>query len=124
MREPSTILVKTDARVLQLVRALASMIVLLLSTAAWTWAQEFPAATSTASADETFSVFHQALSATASDLVASAQRPLGVERRSSISIRTSAGLGLDELQEDGQAAPRIRLQEALERERALRPVLE
>jgi soluble lytic murein transglycosylase-like protein len=125
MRKPSTILGNSDTRVLKVLRVLASTTVLLLSTSVWTWAQNADSGTSTASVDETFSVVYQALSATANDLLASAQRPLGVERPSSISIRTSAaGFSLNELQEDGQAAPRIRLQEAVERVRALRPVFE
>jgi soluble lytic murein transglycosylase-like protein len=124
MRKLSTIFGNSDTRVLNVLRVLAITTVLLLSTSVWTWAQNADSGTST-SVDETFSVFHQALSATANDLLASAQRPLGVDRLSSISIRTSAaGFSLNELQEDGQSAPRIRLQEAVERVRALRPVFE
>ena len=96
----------------------------LLLISPWGWAQESVSRASGASVDETFSAFHQALSATASDLLASAPRPLGQTSsklvplsKESLTLATSVGV----FEKDEQGNQR---NQALMRLRVLRPILE
>lgn len=110
-------------RVLGLSPRLVSFAVLLAST--WTWAQDSGPGTSTVKVDAAFSSLHQALSATANDLLASAQRPLHAEHTSSNSnLGSEATFGLDVLQGDARTARSLRLEQAVERVQALRPAFE
>lgn len=98
--------------------------VLLLPVSSPAWAQELSLGSTVASVDETFSAFHQTLSATATDLLAIAQRPLllpashpemssgpGLELKPALSVAT-------------RSAPSTQLQKGLDRVQALRPTLE
>ena len=106
-------------------KVLVSTTVLLLSMSAGAWGQELGSGTSVVSVDEAFSALHQALSATANDLLASGQRPLGIERPSPNSTLASASaFNMDEPREAGQTVRSVRLQQAVARVQALRPVLE
>lgn len=119
MRKQSTTLAKSATRAI--FKVLASTTVLLLSMSAGAWGQESGFQGSAASVDEAFSTFHQALSATANDLLASAQRPLGVERPQ---LNVSSGSDpwfFSAPRAEGKTGQNIQLQKAVER---LRPVLE
>jgi soluble lytic murein transglycosylase-like protein len=106
-------------------KALASIMVLLLSMSTGAWAQQSGFRVSAASVDEAFSALHQALSATANDLLAGGQRPLAVERPlSNPTVSSDSEFGLDELRDDGKAARNVRLQQAVARVQALRLVFE
>jgi soluble lytic murein transglycosylase-like protein len=107
-----------------LFKVLKSATVLLLLTSPLGWAQESASRASAASADETFSAFYQAVSATASDLLASAQHPLGQTpsklvplSKESVSLTTSAGV----LENQGLGNQE---NQALTRLKVLRPILE
>lgn len=108
-----------------LFNALVSTALLFLSMSAGAWGQESGFRASAASVDETFSALHEALSATANDLLADGQRPLTVERPSSHSTGNSTSeFGLDVLRDDEKATRNVRLQQAVARVQSLRPVLE
>ena len=124
MRKQATIFDKSGTRVLGILKVLASTTVLLLSMAAGAWGQESGFHGSAASVDETFSTFHQALSATANDLLAGAQPPIDMVRP-----QLDASLGSDPgfvsaLRTEGKTGKNIQLQKAVERVQRLRPVLE
>jgi len=96
----------------------------LLLISPWGWAQESASRASAASVNETFSAFHQALCATASDLLASAPRRLGQTpsklvplSKESLTLATSAGVF--EKEEQGNQR-----NQALTRLEVLRPILE
>jgi membrane-bound lytic murein transglycosylase D len=98
--------------------------ILLLLTSPLGWAQESASWASAASVDETFSAFHQALSSTASDLLASAQRPLGqtpskLVPLSEESLSLAALAGVFEKEVLGNQK-----NQALTRLKVLRPILE
>ncbi|HZP63384.1 MAG TPA: lytic transglycosylase domain-containing protein [Terriglobales bacterium] len=106
-----------------LFKVLTSATVLLL-TSPWAWTQESVSRTSVGSVDEAFVTFHEALSATANDLLASAQRPTEMVRP-----QLDAPLGSDpgfvsDLRTEAKTRQNIQLQKAVERVRGLRPVLE
>lgn len=107
-----------------LFKTLASTMVLSLSLSAGAWGQESGFHASAASVDEAFSTFHQALSATANDLLASAQRPIEM-----VHPRVDASPGSDlgfvsGLRTEGKTGRNTQLQKAVERVQGLRPVLE
>jgi len=123
LRQPS-IFGRPSTRTLDWFKALTSAIVLLLSITVSTWAQNNGSGASTASVDQAFSTFHQALSATANDLLASAQRPIEM-----VHPQLDASLGSDlgfvsGLRTDGKTGRNTQLQKAVERVQGLRPVLE
>lgn len=106
-----------------LFKVLTNAAVLLLASP-WGWAQESASRASAASVDETFSAFHQALSATASDLLASAQPSFGQTSskpapisKETLPLATSAGV----FEKEDQGNQRNR---ALMRLRILRPILQ
>jgi hypothetical protein len=120
MLKQSTTLVRPATPVL--FKALASTTVLLLSMSAR--AQEPRLETSTAAVDNAFSAFHQALSATANDLLASAQRPPEIVRpQFDVSPGSVPGF-VSTLRVEGGTGPTIQLQKAIGRVQGLRPVLE
>jgi soluble lytic murein transglycosylase-like protein len=103
---------------------LTSATIFLLLTSPWGWAQESVSRTSVGSVDEAFVTFHEALSATANDLLASAQRPTEMVRP-----QLDASLGSDpgfvsDLRTEAKTRQNIQLQKAVERVRGLRLVLE
>jgi soluble lytic murein transglycosylase-like protein len=107
-----------------LLRVLASIVVLLLSLPAAAWAQDPGLGSPTTSADEAFSPFHQALSAAANGLLASAQSPTEMVRP-----QLDASLGSDPgfvsgPRAAGKTRQDIPSQKAVERVKALRPVFE
>ncbi len=125
MPKPRTIFRKPRTHTLVRLSVLVGTAVLLLPVSVRVWAQELSSGTSVALVDEAFSAFHQALSATANDLLASAQRPPRAERPSSNStLGSESGFVLDELPMDGQAARSVRPRQAVARVQALRPVFE
>jgi soluble lytic murein transglycosylase-like protein len=99
-------------------------ITVLLLTSPWGWAQGSASQTSAASVDEAFSSFHQALCATANDLLASAQRPT-----EAVHPRLDASPGSDlsfvsTLRVEEKTRQNVKLQQAVERVQGLRSVLE
>jgi soluble lytic murein transglycosylase-like protein len=122
MRKQDTILGKPATPAI--FKALVSTMLLLLSMSAGAWAQGSASRAPAASVDEAFSTFHQALSATANDLLARAQRPIELTRP-----RMDASLGSDTrfvsaLRTEGKTGRKIQLQKAVERVQGLQPVLE
>ena len=123
LRQPS-IFGRPSTRTLDWFKALTSAIVLLLSITVSTWAQNNGSGASAASVDQAFSTFHQALSATANDLLASAQRPIEM-----VHPQLDPSLGSDpEIvsapRAEGKTGQNLQLQKAVERVQGLRPVLE
>ena len=107
-----------------LFKALAGTMVLSLSMSAGAWAQDSGSRASAALVDETFSAFHQALSATANDLLASAQR-----QTETVRPQLDASLGSDAsfdsvLATEGKTGQNIQFEKAVERVQGLRPILE
>ncbi|MGB9072223.1 MAG: lytic transglycosylase domain-containing protein [Terriglobales bacterium] len=107
-----------------LLKVLASMTVLLLSMSAGAWAQGSGYRESAASVDEAFSAFHQVLSGTANDLLASAQRPTEMMRPQLDASPSSDPGFVSDLRAERETGPNIPLQKAVERVQGLRPVLE
>ena len=99
-------------------------VVLLLSMSARAWAQESGSRVSAVLVDETFSAFHQALSATANDLLASAQRPTEVVRPQLDASQGSDPGFASALRTAGKTGRNFQLQKAVERVQGLRPILE
>lgn len=123
LRQPS-IFGRPSTRTLDWFKALTSAIVLLLSITVSTWAQNNGSGASAASVDQAFSTFHQALSATANDLLASAQRPIEM-----VHPQLDPSLGSDPRfvsapRAEGKRGPTIQFEKAVERVQGLRPVLE
>ena len=105
-------------------KKLASAGIFLLLTSSWGWGQESAARASVGSVDETFSAFHQALSATAKDLLASAQPPLGrtpstLIPPTTVSLPLATSAGVFEKEKRGNQS-----NQALTRLKVLRPILE
>jgi hypothetical protein len=122
MPKQSAILVRPVK--LALLKALASATVFLLSMSAGTWAQQSDFRASAASVDETFSALQQALSATANDLLAKAQRPPEMVRpQFDTSLGSDPGF-VSALRTEGKTGQNISLQKAVERVQGLRPVWE
>jgi soluble lytic murein transglycosylase-like protein len=88
------------------------------------WAQETYPGWSAASVGESFSAFQQALSSTANDLLARAQRPSPMPRSErslpAAPLLQSGAASLTASQEEGS----IHIRQALQRVQALRPMLE
>jgi soluble lytic murein transglycosylase-like protein len=103
---------------------LAGAAIFLLLTSAWGWAQESVSGTSAASVDEAFLTFHQALSATANDLLANAQRPTGMVRAQLDASLGSEPWFVSTLRTEGKTRQNLQLQKAVERVQGLRPMLE
>lgn len=101
-------------------KALASALILGLSMTATVHAQELGSA---ASVDQSFSAFHETLSATANDLLASAQRPPARRSDSDVSGASDLPAGLGP-QAEQRTVGSIRLQQVLQRVKSLRPALE
>lgn len=101
---------------------LASALGLIMTVTAW--AQETRPSGSSVSVDESFAAFHQALSATANDLLASAQRP-GLAPPSDRSLQTVSGrpFNLDS-PVSSQPEANVHLRQAIERVQALQPAIE
>ena len=98
---------------------------LLGSITASVWAQAPGSVPTQSSVPEAFYALDQALSATATDLLASAQRPLGPENTSlNSTLNFDATFGLVVLQEHTRTARSPRLRQAVERVQALQPALE
>ena len=109
-----------SGQVLAAAKVVTSALVLTLSIAASARAQEVAAA----SVDDSFSAFHQALSARANDLLARAQRPVGPLRQDS-DMPSASELTSNSFRESGiQTGRSLRLQQTLERVQQLRPLLE
>ncbi len=107
-----------------LFNVLASTMLLLVSMSAGVRAQVTNSRVSAGSVDEAFSTFHQALSATANDLLASAQRPTEVVSRQ-LDASPGSGPGFVSAQRSGRkASPTIQFERAVERVQELQPVLE
>ena len=124
MRKPLTILGRVARATSAVIKALACALVLGSLTTS-VWAETPGSGPTTSSADKTFSALHQALSATATDLLAGAQRPLGPQRVSPGSTLSSdATFGLDVLQEQARSVRGLRLQQAVDRVQALQPAFE
>jgi soluble lytic murein transglycosylase-like protein len=122
MPKQSTTLVRPAT--LTIFKVLASTTVLLLSLSAGARGQQSGSQESAASVDEAFSTFHQALSATANGLLASAQRPTEMVRP-----QFDASLGSDPrfvsvLSVERKAGPNAQFEKAVERVQGLRPILE
>ena len=100
----------------------ASVIGLLL--VATSWSQETGSTGSVASVDQSFTALNQALSATANDLLASAQRP-GLPPPSDRSLQ-SVSRRLFDLDSSVASEPagNVHLRQAIERVQALRPAIE
>jgi soluble lytic murein transglycosylase-like protein len=122
MPNQSTALVRPASAAL--FKMLASIMVLLLSTSTGAWGQESGFQASTASADETFSALHQALRATANNLLANAQRPPETVRPQMDASPSSDPRFVSALRAEGKTGQNIQLQKAVERVLGLRPVLE
>ncbi len=123
MRSERTILGSLSGRVLAVPRMLASVLVLWLPFTASARAQESDSSRAAASVDESFAAFHQALSATANELLARAQRPPAT--RSDSGAPAAPGLTADLVPPvEQQTRASIRLQQVLQRVQALRPTLE
>ena len=103
---------------------LAGIIVVAMSMSAGARAQESDSRASGASVDETFSAFHQELSATANDLLASAQRPIEMVRPQLDASPGSDPGFVSVLGAERKTDPNVQLQKAVARVQALRPVLE
>ncbi len=123
MHKPRTVLGSLSEHVLAVPAVLTSALVLGLSITATAWAQETAPRHSTASVDESFSAFHQVLSATANDLLARAQRPPETRSDSDVSGASELPAGLVP-QAEQRTVGSIRLQQVLQRVQALRPALE
>ena len=103
---------------------LAGAMLVLLSMSAAVWAQGSNSRAPAGSVDEAFSTFHQELSATANDLLASAQRPMEMMRpQLDASPGSDAGF-VSVLGAERKTDPNVQLQKAVARVQALRPVLE
>lgn len=88
------------------------------------WAQERDLSRSAASVDDSFVALHQALSATANDLLAGAQRPRAMPP-SDRSLQAVAGRLFDlDSPAPSEPAANVHLRQALERVQALRPAIE
>jgi len=124
MRKHATIFDKSGTRVFSLLKALASTMVLLLSMSVGILAQDSGSGTSVVSVDETFSAFHRALSATANDLIANAQRPTGMVRPQFDASQGSQPWFVSTLHTEGKTRQNLQLQKAVERVQALQPMLE
>ena len=107
-----------------LFKVLASTMLLLPSLSAGVWAQRSNPRTLAGSVDEAFSTFHQALSTTANDLLASAQRPMEMVRPQSDASPGSDPGFVSALRADKRAGRNIQFEQAVERVQGLRPVLE
>jgi membrane-bound lytic murein transglycosylase B len=107
-----------------LFKVLASIMVLLPSMSTGAWAQQSGFRPSAASVDETFSALHQALSATANDLLAKAQHPPEMIRPQFDTSLTAAPEFVSARRADRKTGPNIPLQKDVERVQGLRPVLE
>ena len=122
MRKQSTTLGRPATPAL--FKVLASSMVLSLSMSAGAWGQESGFHASAASVDEAFSTFHQALSATANDLLASAQRPTEMVRpQLDVSLGSDPEI-VSALRTEGKTGQNLQLHKAVERVQGLRPVLE
>src|SRR5581483_3906919 len=105
-------------------KALASTIFLWLSMSTGALGQQSGLHASAVSVDEAFATFHQALSATANDLLASAQRPIEMVRPpTDASPRSDIGF-VSAPRAEGKTGQNTQLQKAVERVQGLRPVLE
>jgi soluble lytic murein transglycosylase-like protein len=122
MPKQSTTLVRPGTPAL--FKVLASIMVLLLFMSTGAWAQQSGFRASAASVDETFSALHQALSATANDLLAKAQRPPEMIRPQFDTSRGSDPAFVSALRAEGKTGQNIQLQNAVARLQRLRPVLE
>lgn len=122
MPKQSTTLVRPGTPAL--FKVLASIMVLLLFMSTGAWAQQSGFRASAASVDETFSALHQALSATANDLLAGVQRPPEMMRPQMDASQGSDPGFVSALRTEGKTARNIQLQKAVERVQGLRPVLE
>ena len=100
-----------------LLKRLAGAAIFLLLTSAWGWAQESVSGTSAASVDEAFLTFHQALSAAANDLLASAQRPPEMVRPQLDASPGSDPGFVSAPHAEGKTGQKIQLQKAVERVR-------
>jgi soluble lytic murein transglycosylase-like protein len=105
-------------------KVLASTTLLLLSISAGAWAQGSGYRASATSVDETFSAFHQALSAAANGFLTSAQRPAEMVRPQLDSSPGPDTGFVSALRAEVKAGRSIQLQKAVERVQGLRPVLE
>lgn len=127
MRNPKAIIGKLVSHALGLfgpVHAVATAAVLLLSLTTTVWAQRPIGIPADNSVDAVFTAFHQALSATANDLLADAQRPPLMPRGrpeaiSRPSLEMAPGVSVPK-----RSAPTAEVEKALERVEALRPVIE
>lgn len=107
------------------IKVLASALGLALSMAVSASAQNGDAPWSAISVDESFSAFHQALSETANDLLARAQRPSAAPHPiAEVPADLTPTLAPAVSGSSKQAEAQIRLQRALKRVQALRPTLE
>jgi soluble lytic murein transglycosylase-like protein len=97
----------------------SAFVLLLMSS--WGWAQESVSQASAASVDERFFAFHQGLNATASDVLANAQRPVPVEPSSEDSLLNSS---LSEPNEKAQVVGSVQQLRAVERVRNLQSMFE
>ena len=107
-----------------LFKMLASTMFLWLSMSAGVWAQGSNSRASAGSVDEAFSTFHQALSATANDLLASAQRPMEMVRPQFDASPGSDPGFVSVLRAERKAGPNFQFEKAVKRVQGLRPVLE
>jgi soluble lytic murein transglycosylase-like protein len=107
-----------------LFKVLASIMVLLPSMSTGARAQPSGFPPSAASVDETFSVLHQALNATANDLLAKAQHLPEMIRPQFDTSLTAAPEFVSALRTEGKTGQNIPLQKAVERVQRLRPVWE
>lgn len=108
-----------SGQVLAAAKVVTSALVLTLSITANARAQEV----ASASVDDSFSAFHQALSATANDLLARAQRPVG-ELRQDSDMSSASELSNSFRESRIPTGRSLRLQQTLERVQKLRPLLE
>ena len=107
-----------------LLKALVNKMLLLVSMSAGVWAQGPNSRASAGSVDEAFSTLHQELSATANDLLASAQRPMEMVRPQ-LDASPGSDLGfVSALRVEKRAGPNIQFKKAVERVQGLRPVLD
>jgi hypothetical protein len=109
---------------LLVIRVLAGTLVLGLSMTTIVWAQESGSGWSSASVEESFFAFHQALSATANDLLASAQRPHAALHPDSGSPSPGGRTTGIVSQGEPRTERRSRVQQSLLRVQALQPALE
>ena len=107
-----------------LLKVLASTMLLLVSMSAGVWAQGPNSQASAGSVDQAFSTFHQALNATANDLLASAQRPMEmVHSQFDVSRGSDSGF-VSVLRAERKTGPNAQFEKAVERVQGLRPILE